>query len=138
MPLSGALGVVLIMIPLSKHDLDSVEKLSAASDSEVIAILPDLFKWFEDCNWPVFPAICKRISKLQTGHQTEIKNVLLGQDVILKCNVVGHLFPLMDLAQVLQYRSLLQSLVDNASLEDFTEGLIDYVEIQLSRIAKNT
>lgn len=126
------------MIPSSKHDLSSVENLSSATDEEVVEILPQLFEWLKDCNWPVFSAICTRIAKLKNGQEEHIRNVLLGNDIIWKCCIVGHLLPQMELSQVRGYKLLLQDLFDNASIEDYKEGLIDYVEVQLSRIRRST
>ena len=126
------------MVPLSKNDLSSVEKLTSATDEEVIEKLPQLLEWFQDYNWPVFPAICERISKLTMGTEEQIRKILVGDDIIWKCCIVGHLFPKMEIGQIQSYEKLLQNLLVNASMDDYKEGFIDYVEIQLSRIAKNT
>ncbi|NRA81593.1 MAG: DUF5071 domain-containing protein [Pseudoalteromonas sp.] len=126
------------MVPLSKYDLDSVEKLSTASDDEVLQVLPQLLEWLQDCNWPVFPAICKRVAALNEGQEEHIRSVLKGNDIIWKCNVIGLLFPLMPLEKVVIYKDILKSIIDNSSREDAEEGLIDYAEEQLLRIKGNT
>lgn len=132
------LGASQSMIPLSKNDLKSIENLDSVSDEEILEHLPQLLEWLKDCNWPVFQPICRRISKLKTGFNTEIQNVLNGSDTIWKCNIVGHLFPSMELQKVESFESPLLNLLNKATMQDYEEGLIDYVEIQLSRIAKST
>lgn len=126
------------MIPLSKDDIASAKKLSCATDNEILRALPELFEWLQDCNWPVFPAVCDRVSKLKIGLDEQVKRVLLGDDIIWKCCIVGHLFPKLELSKVKSYEPLLRSLITNASLDDYKEGLVDYVEIQLARIKEST
>jgi hypothetical protein len=47
------------LIPKDKHDLDSVRRLERHTAEEINDILPDLFEWLQDINWPVAQELLK-------------------------------------------------------------------------------
>ena len=127
-----------IMIPSSKYDLEAVDALRIASDEEVLKSADVLLEWLQDCNWPVFQGIAGKLSLYGFELYESIENILLGTDVIWKANIVGYLIPKFSSESQLRYNKLLTELLKNTSDSDFEEGLIDFIEVQLSRNAKIT
>jgi len=126
------------MLPTDKHDLDSVSALRDAADSEVLKNTAELLQWLEDCNWPVFEGVTERLSSLGEELYGDISDLLRCDDTILKANIVGHLIPKFDIDAQLLYADLLKDMLVNPSSADFEEGLVDFIEMQLSNVAKNT
>jgi hypothetical protein len=121
------------MVPKHKLDLDSLKILTHKSDDEVLKALPQLLEWLQDCSWPVFDGVCSRLSRLKYGYDSEILRILDGDDVIWKMNVVGHFLGSLPIQDLERFRPKLEELMANATMEDFEEGLIDNVEIELAR-----
>jgi len=126
------------MIPSSKFDLEAIEALQKASDYDVLQNSDVLLEWLQDCNWPVFEGVVEKLSPYGFELRESIENILLGTDSIWKANIVGHLIPKFSCESQLSYTKLLTKLLDNPSHSDYEEGLIDYVEIQLSCNMKST
>jgi hypothetical protein len=123
------------MIPSSKYDLEAVDALQKASDEEALKDADTLLEWLQDCNWPVFEGITGKLSLYAFELYEPIENILLGTDAIWKANIVGHLIPKFSCESQLIYNELLKNLLNNPSSSDFEEGLVDFIEEQLSRNA---
>ncbi|MFB9217780.1 DUF5071 domain-containing protein [Vibrio sinaloensis] len=126
------------MIPKDKYDLDAIAMLVMASDDYILENSFDLLGWLQDCNWPVFKGVINRLSPLGDLLQEDIDSILDGDDCILKANIVGHLIPSFENNHQKLYEKRLRELLKNPSDEELQEGLIDYIEILLVRIEKNT
>ncbi len=122
------------MIPKDKYDLEAISMLMMASDDYILEHFCDLLKWLQDCNWPVFSGVIKRLSSLGDLLQKDIPCILDGDDCIFEVNIVGHLIPSFDHSHQKLYEKQLRELLENPSNEDFQEGLIDYIAILLARI----
>ncbi|GEM_PF-6883708 len=126
------------MVPKNKNDFAAIEELENADLKEVAKFLPQLIPWLADCNWPIFKRLCVRISHLGDQLIPELNKAFSDNDTILKCNIVGHLFPLLNDDQLKSYRAELTNICMEAKMEDVIEGLVDYAEIQLSRLGQDT
>jgi hypothetical protein len=126
------------MIPTSKYDLEAVDALKNASAEEVLRNADKLLEWLQDCNWPVFEGVISKLSRYGFELYEPIARILLGTDSIWKANIVGYLIPKFSGESQLRYNELLTRLIKNPSSSDFEEGLIDFIEVQLSRNAKIT
>jgi len=126
------------MIPTSKYDLEAVDALKNASAEEVLRDADKLLEWLQDCNWPVFEGVIGKLSHYGFELYEPIARILHGTDSIWKANIVGFLIPNFSDESQLRYNELLTRLIKNPSDSDFEEGLIDFIEVQLSRNAKIT
>ncbi len=122
------------MIPKDKYDLGAISMLMLASDDYILENSCELLGWLQDCNWPVFAGVIKRLSSLGDLLHKDIACILDGDDCIFKANIVGHLIPSFDHNHQKLYEKQLRELLENPSNEDFQEGLIDYIEILLARM----
>lgn len=126
------------MIPSSKFDQEAVSVLQNASDHEVLENAEALLEWLQDRNWPVFDGVATKLSNYGLELQVYIENILHGTDAIWKANIVGHLMPKFSHEAQMKYNGILNELLSKAQEADYEEGLVDYVELQLSRISKIT
>lgn len=89
--------------------------------------------WLQDRNWPVFDGVVKRRSSLGTELKEPIFQILSGNDSIWKANMVGYLIPKFTDSAQNCYTEELKYLLNNASSSDIKKGLVDYIEIQLTK-----
>jgi|GEM_PF-2931488 len=47
------------LIPKGKFDFDTISKIEGASIKDIELVLPDLFEWTEDVNWPIAPQLAE-------------------------------------------------------------------------------
>lgn len=78
------------LVPTDKHDLASVQRLKHASNAEIEPYLKDLVSWVADINWPVAHDVASRLRNCGVEIIPHIKRVLMGNDDILKYNVIAH------------------------------------------------
>ncbi|MEM7359898.1 MAG: DUF5071 domain-containing protein [Pseudomonadota bacterium] len=121
------------MTPISKSDKEAVAALQLAPDNEVLDNAEKLLLWLQDVNWPIFEDVVSRLSFLGMELHENILKILEGDDSIWKADIVGHLIPRFSKSAQTKYISALQDMLKSPSNNDFQEGLIDFIEIQLSK-----
>jgi hypothetical protein len=126
------------MIPKDKNDEESIRLLHLATDGEVVENIVQLLEWLQDVNWPVSKGVISRLSNLGGELYTPINEILTGNDSIWKANIIGHLIPSFSQEAQLLYTASLEILLEEYNENDLREGVIDFVEIQLSNASKNT
>ena len=126
------------MIPQNKFDKNAISDLRHASDEDVLKNVDELLEWLKDCNWPVFDGVVCRLSSLGSKISTPLTKILLGSDSIWKANIIGHLIPKFTQESQAIYTQVLTELLSNPSENDFEEGVVDFIEIQLARNEKST
>lgn len=126
------------MIPADKHDEASIKLLQIASDEEVLENAEKLLEWLQDINWPVFEGIAQRLSSLGDDLVAPITRILESSDSIWKANVIGYLIPSFSPETQKLYIESLEKLLAQRDDSDLREGVIGFVEIQLSNTKKNT
>jgi hypothetical protein len=126
-----------IMVPLDKYDVQALNELAIASDDAVMANASALLEWLQDANWPVYQGVLNRLKPLGDKLVIPISEILRGDDSIWKSWIVYDLIGGFDTQSQALYSDVLKEVLLSASQDDYREGLIDYVEMQLSSIAKN-
>jgi hypothetical protein len=133
----AALYVGIAMVPLNKFDLKAIENLEEASDEEVLANADELLVLLQDKNWPIYAGVINRLLPIGGSLVEPISKVLKGNDSIWKSWIVHDLIGGFDSQVQSLYAPVLNEMLLSASQDDYREGLIDYVEIQLSKIEGN-
>ncbi|MFS0558645.1 DUF5071 domain-containing protein [Brevibacillus sp. 179-C9.3 HS] len=67
-------------IPKDKHDLESVNRLKELNPAMLKPVLPDLFEWVQDINWPVARGIAQILVSCGREMIPELKKVLESND----------------------------------------------------------
>lgn len=68
------------LIPRNKFDFDTVELLKKQPPEKLIPVLPQLFEWIQDINWPIARDIAKILASCGRDSLTEIKKILRTTD----------------------------------------------------------
>lgn len=50
-----------LYLPKDKSDFDSIQALKKISKSEIKKLLPQLFDWTQDINWPIAPLVINEL-----------------------------------------------------------------------------
>ncbi len=69
-------------IPKDKHDLESIKKLSEFEYPYYKPILPSLFEWIQDINWPVAQKIVPLLLKAGIDTIPHIKHIFQTDDYV--------------------------------------------------------
>jgi len=69
-------------IPKDKHDIESIKKLSDFEYPYYKSILPSLFEWIQDINWPVAQKIVPLLLKAGIDTVPHIKHILQTDDYV--------------------------------------------------------
>jgi len=75
-------------IPKDKYDLDAVRLATAIGFPGLGPILPDLFEWTKDGNWPVAPAVASLLSDAGIEIAPYIREILCSDDGMWKYWVI--------------------------------------------------
>ncbi|MFC9710254.1 DUF5071 domain-containing protein [Paenibacillus sp. NPDC056933] len=68
------------MLPQDKHDFGAVRKLSVLSNEELKEILPELFEWLQDGNWPISKSVEDLLLRFGEELIPHIQNVFKTKD----------------------------------------------------------
>lgn len=68
------------LIPRNKFDIKTVKKLEKHTSEEIKCILPELFAWIEDINWPVAKELVKVLPEFNEEIIPYVKEILQNPD----------------------------------------------------------
>ncbi|WP_213277098.1 DUF5071 domain-containing protein [Chryseobacterium indologenes] len=68
------------LIPKSKGDLSTAEKLTNYSYEELKEIIPNLLEWLQDMNWPVAKPVSEYLESINDKITTELLSILKSND----------------------------------------------------------
>jgi len=92
-------------------------------------------EWLQDANWPVFNGIVEKLSGLGNELLAPVSTILKGNDSIWTANIIGHLIPSFSRDAQRIYTESLEALLAEYNESDLREGVIDFIEIQLSNVS---
>jgi len=86
---------ILKLVPKNKFDNSTLQELMNLEETEVQIILPQLFGWIADMNWPIAKDMLKVLAKFPDSLVPLIKNALgeTETDDILKYWIILELLP---------------------------------------------
>lgn len=117
-------------IPKNKFDIDKIEYLSKKKYPEYKLILPDLFEWIKDMNWPVARKIAPLLINAGEDIVPIVKNILNTDDDVWKYWTLNYIVDKMDDSIILLIKSDLERIVINP-----TDGeKIDEVDISAKQL----
>ena len=72
------------LIPRSKHDISGIAALQGIDPEAAIPILPQLFAWTRDLNWPVARELIGVLPRFHKQLLPLVRDVLCGRDEMWK------------------------------------------------------
>lgn len=85
------------LIPKNKFDNSTINDLMKLNEDEISIILPELFNWIKDFNWPIAAEITQVITKFPISLFPLLRKSLRGdeKDEVLKYWVIVKILPKM-------------------------------------------
>jgi len=86
---------LLELVPKHKFDDSSFKRLREISEVEIKAILPGLFEWIADYNWPIAKELTEILTSFPETLQPYLKKALSVEcnDGDLKDTIIIHIIP---------------------------------------------
>jgi uncharacterized protein DUF5071 len=122
------------LLPKDKFDLDNARAIVNLGYPTVAPILPDLFKWLQDINWPVAHVIAPFLSTIGRPVIPEVRHILNTDDGIWKLWVLGHVVNDLPIEAIADLHDELLRIVTNPTEDEIVEEVVAKVEEILSRL----
>jgi hypothetical protein len=121
-------------LPRTKRDFENARRIVALGYPAVAPVLPELFEWIQDGNWPIAPAIAAFLTSIGEPIFPQIREVLRSNDGTWKywCItwVIGKLPP--ELAE--EFGPELEQLAFHPTRDDQLEELDQQAKEVLDRL----
>ncbi|GED67222.1 hypothetical protein BRE01_09240 [Brevibacillus reuszeri] len=111
------------LIPKDKHDLDSIWRLQQHSAEEISEILPELFEWLQDINWPVANELTKVLPKYGDILIPHIEKALRSGDPQWQFSLLQYLIRELSKESSLLVRDTIQQIADNPTPSEILEEI---------------
>ncbi|MGG3886152.1 DUF5071 domain-containing protein [Brevibacillus panacihumi] len=111
------------LIPRDKHDLDSVCKLQQHSAVEIAEILPELFEWLQDINWPVSKELTKALPKYGNILIPHIERALRSGDPQWQFSMMQFFIRELPKETSLLVGDTIQRIADTPTQSEILEGI---------------
>lgn len=109
------------MIPKHKLDFDSIDKLKEFDKDILRPIVPDLFEWLQDLNWPISTGISDILLQFENELIPYIREILNSDDSCWKYSILIRLIDRMNPKDKFELIQDLERLSDKPSLNDKEE-----------------
>ncbi|MCD1261258.1 DUF5071 domain-containing protein [Paenibacillus athensensis] len=109
------------LIPKDKHDLDAVRKIKQHSANEINDILPELFEWLQDINWPVAGELTKILPQFGDILLPHIRTVLRSNDPQWQFSLLQFLIRELPRDTSLQLTDAIQRIADTPTQAEMLE-----------------
>lgn len=126
---------LLNFLPIDKHDLDNAQLLINLGFPTVKPVLPRLFEWIQDINWPVAKVILPFLASLGGKCEKEIQTVFQSNDGMWKYWVISELIGSMPNEEEVKFLPLLQKLRENLSPNDVAEEVNLAIDALLEKLS---
>jgi hypothetical protein len=107
----------MLKLPADKHDLACARAIARSDWQEVQALMPQLFRWTQDPNWPVATVLYPYFIKNVAHIVEDIREVLKGEDLYWQGYLLDHLIEYLPLPQIGLFAPELQQIAQASADE---------------------
>lgn len=104
-----------LFIPVSKHDIEVVERIKNADPKNIQEILPQIFEWVEDINWPIAPELVKVLVRFDDMIIPCIIDLIRKPDGLREYSIYYYMLPLLTNRQLCLLKEELERVAYNPS-----------------------
>ena len=122
-----------VFIPVDKHDFEAVERIKNAEPNDIKKVLPQIFEWIEDINWPVAPELVKVLVKFDDLIIPFVIDLIHKPDGLREYSIYYFMLPLLSNSQLQLLKKELERIAYNPSSFETKEG---YDKIAVKYIGK--
>lgn len=122
------------MLPKDKTDFKSVKKLSKLSNNELEEILPELFEWLQDGNWPISESVENLLLRFGEELIPHIKNVFKTRDPQWEYFMLSGLISRLPSRYLILLKDDLERILKNPTKSEVLEELDEVIIPLLNKI----
>ena len=111
------------LLPRDKHDDDRVEMLKKMDRDKILPLLPGLFEWTQDMNWPVAISVVELLLTFPEEIVPHIQDVLSSNDDNWKYFILNDLVRNLPIESRVQFREYLTRVSEAPTNSELAEGL---------------
>lgn len=123
-----------IYIPKHKFDYETVDRIKNSSPDTIKPVLPYIFEWLEDINWPVAQELAKVMIKFDDLIIPFIKDLIHRPDGLRENSVYFFMLPLLSEKQLILLKDELERIAYYPSQFESGEGYFAIAEIYLQKL----
>lgn len=123
-------------IPKHKFDFETVERIRYADPDTIKPVLPYIFEWIEDINWPIAQELAKVLVKFDDLVIPIIKDLIHRPDGLREYSVYFFMLKLLTGKQLILLKDELERVVYYPSQFESQEGYPEIVEKYLQKIKR--
>lgn len=120
-------------IPEHKNDSDNFQLLKNLGYPAIEPVLPELFEWIQDMNWPVAREIAPFLAALGLSVLPHVEKIFAGTDGIWKYWVINSVLNNMDTAEARVFLPAVRKLLAHLTEDDQTEEVDEMAKQFLER-----
>lgn len=121
-----------IFIPKDKSDFETVERIKNAAPKRIEEVLPQVFEWIEDINWPIAKELVKVLAGLDDSIIPFVIDLIHNPDGLREYSVYCFMLPLLNNRQLLLLKEELERIVNHPSSfekeEEYDKTAIEYLQ----------
>lgn len=111
-----------LFIPVSKDDFETVERIKNADPKSIQKVLPQIFEWIEDINWPIACELVKVLAGFDEIIIPFVIDLIRNPDGLREYSIYYYMLPLLSNSQLSLLREELERVANNPSLFEREEG----------------
>lgn len=119
-------------IPQDKHDTENFQLLRNLGYPAIEPVLPELFEWIQDMNWPVAMEIAPFLAGLGTVVLPHVEKIFRSDDSVWKYWVIVSVLGRMGIADRDFFKPVVSKLLENLTQNDRDEE-VDQVGAEFLR-----
>ena len=110
------------LIPVSKHDFETVERIKITEPKNIQEVLPQIFEWIEDINWPIAPELIKVLTGFDEMIIPFVIDLIRNPDGLREYSIYYFMLPLLTNRQLCLLKEELERVANNPSFFEKEEG----------------
>lgn len=108
-----------LFIPVSKDDFKTVEIIKNTNPKNIQEVLPQIFEWIEDINWPIARELVKVLAGFDEMIIPFVIDLIHNPDGLREYSIYYHMLPLLTNRQLSLLGEELERVANNpSSLEE--------------------
>lgn len=89
-----------LYIPVSKHDFETLERIKITNPNNIQEVLPQIFEWIEDINWPISPELVKVLASFGDMIIPFVIDFIRNPDGLREYSIYYFMLPLLNKRQL--------------------------------------
>jgi hypothetical protein len=110
-----------LLVPVSKHDFETVERIKITVPNDIQEVLPRIFEWIEDINWPIAPELVKVLAGLDDMIIPFVTDFIRNPDGLREYSIYYFMLPLLNKRQLGLLKEELERVAYNPSSFEIEE-----------------